>query len=101
MGGSTTSREGDKAPQWVHAIAGGLAGAVSRLAVGPLDVVKIRMQVQLEPITQGVNSKYTGIVQALKTIVREEGIQVCSPPNLRSCAFHAHSTYTTSGTSGT
>lgn len=76
MGGSTTSSGDSKAPKWVHAMAGGLAGAVSRLAVGPLDVVKIRMQVQLEPITRGVNSKYTGVIQALRTIVREEGIQV-------------------------
>ena len=76
MGGSTKSNGDSKAPKWAHAIAGGLAGAVSRLAVGPLDVVKIRMQVQLEPIAQGMNSKYTGIVQALRTIVREEGIQV-------------------------
>jgi solute carrier family 25 (mitochondrial thiamine pyrophosphate transporter), member 19 len=78
MGISARSSGDDKAQQWVHAAAGGLAGAVSRLVVGPLDVVKIRMQVQLEPIRQGANSKYYGVVQALSTIVREEGIQVRS-----------------------
>lgn len=77
MGVSTTSSGEDKAAsQSVHAIAGGLAGAVSRLVVGPLDVVKIRMQVQLEPIARGMNSKYTGVVQALRTILREEGVSV-------------------------
>ena len=60
----------------VDMVAGGLAGAVSRVVVGPLDVVKIRMQVQLEPIRAGATSKYTGITQALSTIAREEGIVV-------------------------
>jgi hypothetical protein len=78
MGGSSPSSGGDKGQQLVHAVAGGVAGAVSRLVVGPLDVVKIRMQVQLEPIRQAANSKYHGVVQALRTIVREEGIQVRS-----------------------
>jgi hypothetical protein len=66
----------DSVPQWVHAISGGFAGAMSRLVVGPLDVVKIRMQVQLEPIAHGMNSKYTGLRQALFSIFREEGLHV-------------------------
>ena len=69
------------------AIAGALAGAVARMVVGPLDVLKIRFQVQLEPIARAqggqaasMASKYTGLKQALATIAREEGIQVgCSP----------------------
>jgi hypothetical protein len=60
----------------LHAAAGGFAGACARFAVGPLDVVKIRMQVQLEPIKRGLNSKYTGLGQALRTIVQEEGVRV-------------------------
>lgn len=62
----------------LDAIAGALSGCIARVVVGPLDVVKIRFQVQLEPIGGHVNvarSKYTGLGQAFATIVREEGIQ--------------------------
>lgn len=63
------------------AIAGALSGCISRFAIGPLDVIKIRFQVQLEPIAAAVGksqSKYTGVLQALTTIVKEEGITVRS-----------------------
>ena len=59
------------------AVAGALSGAISRFVVGPLDVMKIRFQVQIEPIKSiGRRSKYTSMRQALVTIVKEEGIQV-------------------------
>ena len=61
------------------AIAGALSGCVSRFAVGPLDVLKIRFQIQIEPISTQFakrRPKYTGILQAFQTIVREEGITV-------------------------
>lgn len=63
--------------------AGALAGAVARFVVGPLDVIKIRFQVQLEPITAAgvTSSKYKSLAHAFKTIVKEEGIQVCFHPN--------------------
>lgn len=67
----------------VDATAGAIAGCAARFVVGPLDVIKIRFQVQLEPIAKraagldptSVVSKYTGLRQALTTIVKEEGIQ--------------------------
>ena len=70
----------------LDATAGALAGCISRLVIGPLDVLKIRFQVQLEPIGTAAQkaaarhaaSKYTGIGQALKVIAAEEGIQVGS-----------------------
>lgn len=79
-----------KARMLLDALAGSIAGAISRVCIGPLDVIKIRFQVQLEPIAEhGASgiiagskprvpslSKYTGLKQALTTIVREEGIQV-------------------------
>lgn len=70
----------------IDALAGALAGAASRFATGPFDVLKIRFQVQVEPITsrqspgassaEAVVSKYTGIKQAARLIVREEGVPV-------------------------
>ncbi len=64
----------------LSATAGALAGAVARFVVGPLDVIKIRFQVQLEPIANGAAtiSKYRSLRQAIVTIVKEEGIAVGS-----------------------
>ena len=44
----------EKAEVWQSATAGAVAGAVSRLLVSPLDVLKIRFQLQLEPISRQV-----------------------------------------------
>lgn len=85
MVGTTTDSKlscGNRAA--LDATAGAIAGAVARLVVNPLDVLKIRFQVQLEPISRGkastsaasVLSKYTGLRQAFVTIIKEEGIKV-------------------------
>ncbi len=67
----------------LDATAGAVAGCVQRFVVAPLDVIKIRFQVQVEPVARGaatvsaLPSKYTSVLQAAITIVREEGIKVC------------------------
>jgi len=68
-----------------EAVSGAIAGCVARLCTGPLDVIKIRFQVQIEPISSAKNvatplmksaaSKYTSFHQALISIIREEGVQ--------------------------
>ncbi|KAL7144483.1 hypothetical protein ABFS83_07G015400 [Erythranthe nasuta] len=66
----------------IDASAGAISGGISRTVTSPLDVIKIRFQVQLEPTTQWAllrrdaygPSKYTGMVQASKDILREEGL---------------------------
>ncbi|XP_051130749.1 mitochondrial thiamine diphosphate carrier 2-like isoform X2 [Andrographis paniculata] len=66
----------------IDASAGAISGAVQRTVTSPLDVIKIRFQVQLEPTTRWVmlrrdaysSSKYTGMLQAAKDIFREEGL---------------------------
>ncbi|KAK9139389.1 hypothetical protein Scep_009070 [Stephania cephalantha] len=66
----------------INATAGAISGAVSRTVTSPLDVIKIRFQVQLEPTSSWAlqrrqlygSSKYTGILQATKDILKEEGL---------------------------
>jgi solute carrier family 25 thiamine pyrophosphate transporter 19 len=72
----------------LDAAAGALSGAISRFLVGPLDVVKIRFQVQLEPISLQASAltkrppHYHGFLHAFRTIVAEEGIKVRGPAQL-------------------
>lgn len=54
------------------AFAGGASGAFTRAVAQPLDVLKIRFQLQLEPIGKG--SKYSSVLQAIGSIVKEEGV---------------------------
>ncbi|CAA7406036.1 unnamed protein product [Spirodela intermedia] len=66
----------------IDATAGAISGGISRSVTSPLDVIKIRFQVQLEPTSSWAfprgdfyrPSKYTGILQATKDIFREEGL---------------------------
>ena len=94
LAASSSSREEDRrdsrrAPPstFTQAMAGAFAGMVSRVAVAPLDVVKIQMQVQVEPVgfsglnanaaatATGGGGKYRGIAQCARTILREEGLR--------------------------
>lgn len=66
----------------IDTTAGLIAGGISRTVTSPLDVIKIRFQVQLEPTTSWAlvrrnlsePSKYTGMFQATRDIFREEGL---------------------------
>uniref|UniRef100_A0A182K0P9 Mitochondrial thiamine pyrophosphate carrier n=1 Tax=Anopheles christyi TaxID=43041 RepID=A0A182K0P9_9DIPT len=56
-------------------LAGGLTGCITRFICQPLDVLKIRLQLQVEPIRAGSShSKYRSITQSVACIYREEGL---------------------------
>lgn len=67
----TTSDAGtqrQRTPPAVTAIAGGIAGLTSRFTIAPLDVIKIRLQLQSRPTT------YRGALHAGRTILAKEGL---------------------------
>ncbi|OAD58648.1 Mitochondrial thiamine pyrophosphate carrier [Eufriesea mexicana] len=57
-----------------HAVAGATSGFVTRFLCQPFDVVKIRFQLQVEPIANHHVSKYRSLLQAFYIIFKEEGI---------------------------
>ncbi|XP_005998293.1 mitochondrial thiamine pyrophosphate carrier [Latimeria chalumnae] len=58
------------------AVAGSASGMVTRAMISPLDVIKIRFQLQIEQLSpQNPRAKYYGILQASRLILAEEGIK--------------------------
>eukprot|EP00736_Rhodelphis_marinus_P014462 Rmarinus@m.25968 len=57
---------------FLHLAAGGVAGAISRTAVAPLERVKITMQVQH---VKAGPPKYTGVFQGIFRMYREDGVR--------------------------
>ncbi|XP_054134614.1 mitochondrial thiamine pyrophosphate carrier [Melozone crissalis] len=57
------------------AVAGSASGLVTRVLVSPLDVLKIRFQLQIEQLSsRNPTAKYHGMLQAVQRIFREEGL---------------------------
>ncbi|KAK1946472.1 Mitochondrial thiamine diphosphate carrier 1 [Phytophthora citrophthora] len=58
------------------AFAGAVSGGVTRLVAAPLDLLKIRFQVQPTPVAGGhAEAKYANILQAVRSIYAEEGLR--------------------------
>ncbi|XP_046844474.1 mitochondrial thiamine pyrophosphate carrier-like [Xenia sp. Carnegie-2017] len=61
-----------------YALAGAVSGITTRLLLQPLDVVKIRLQLQVDPLKQirseQYRRKYRGLLQSLSRIASEEGL---------------------------
>lgn len=57
-----------------YALAGALSGVFTRATCQPLDVLKIRFQLQVEPLKRTHQSKYWGLFHATNTIIKEEGV---------------------------
>ncbi|KAK9502720.1 hypothetical protein O3M35_011434 [Rhynocoris fuscipes] len=59
-----------------YGVAGAVAGIVTRFLTQPLDVLKIRFQLQVEPVRRSsAISKYKALLQATGTILKEEGVK--------------------------
>ncbi|KAI3359249.1 hypothetical protein L3Q82_002769 [Scortum barcoo] len=76
------------------ALAGSAAGMVTRALISPLDVLKIRFQLQIERVSsQRPEGKYCGLLQASRCIHSEEGLSAFwkghIPAQLLSIAFGA------------
>lgn len=56
---------------WTHAVAGSFAGLASVSVSHPLEVIKLRLQVQ--DGTHNINQKYTGTLDAFSKVLRTEG----------------------------
>ncbi|XP_071390630.1 mitochondrial thiamine pyrophosphate carrier [Centroberyx affinis] len=76
------------------ALAGSCAGMVTRALISPLDVIKIRFQLQIERVSsQRPEGKYWGLFQASRCILTEEGLSAFwkghTPAQLLSVCFGA------------
>ncbi|CAH1795655.1 unnamed protein product [Owenia fusiformis] len=70
-----------------HAISGAVSGVITRAMCQPLDVIKIRFQLQTEPISKAPKSKYYSIRQSFRSIIREEGYQALWKGHLTAQLF--------------
>lgn len=68
-------KQHEKLTQFDFAFAGGASGCITRATCQPLDVLKIRFQLQVEPISHKSIAKYRSIYQAVYLITKEEGIK--------------------------
>uniref|UniRef100_A0A158PAZ2 MFS domain-containing protein n=1 Tax=Angiostrongylus cantonensis TaxID=6313 RepID=A0A158PAZ2_ANGCA len=55
--------------------AGLASGIATRMIIQPLDVLKIRFQLQEEPIHGQSSGKYKGLLQSIRLISQEEGVR--------------------------
>lgn len=75
-------------------IAGGVAGLVSRFCIAPLDVVKIRLQLQPHSLSDPISCDgikgptYKGIFPTLRAIAKQEGIRALWKGNIPAEAMY-------------
>lgn len=75
-------------------VAGGVAGLVSRFCIAPLDVVKIRLQLQPHSLSDPVSYRgvdgpiYKGAFSTIRAIARQEGIRALWKGNIPAEALY-------------
>ena len=55
-------------------VAGAFSGCVTRALTQPLDCSKVRLQLQVEPVAAVTGARYSGTIQTLFAIFRDEGL---------------------------
>lgn len=77
---AVTQRTPEPDGGWRDMLAGGISGGITRMLIAPLDVIKIRFQVQTAQNLRGITHlsyyHYTGIIDSIRTIMRQEGFLV-------------------------
>lgn len=61
-------------PMWARILAGGSAGAAASAFANPTDVIKVRLQADGRLVAMGEKPRYTGTMDAIRRITREEGL---------------------------
>jgi len=93
-----SSAPAERLEPWKDLLAGAVAGCASRFAVAPLDVLKIRFQLQHEQrVLQAwglgdapaVHARYTSVSQAFGRIIKEEGWTALYKGNVPALAMVA------------
>lgn len=73
VGGNPEYINGRELSALEYSEAGIISGLFTRAIIQPLDVLKIRFQLQEEPLRGKRKGKYTGVRQSIKLIISEEG----------------------------
>uniref|UniRef100_A0A7N5JFW7 Solute carrier family 25 member 19 n=1 Tax=Ailuropoda melanoleuca TaxID=9646 RepID=A0A7N5JFW7_AILME len=100
MVGYDPKADGRSISSFEVAVAGSVSGLVTRVMVSPLDVIKIRFQLQIERLSRSdPSAKYYGILQAGRQILQEEGLAAFwkghVPAQLLSIGYGAVQVYKT------
>ncbi|XP_040378998.1 mitochondrial uncoupling protein 3 isoform X1 [Oryza brachyantha] len=72
---STFACGGREAGLLEKALAGGVSGIVAQVVASPADLIKVRMQADSRLLSQGIQPRYTGILDAFTEIIRTEGFR--------------------------
>ncbi|CAI5720694.1 unnamed protein product [Hyaloperonospora brassicae] len=84
--------ETDGLPAHYTLTSAALAGATASFLTNPLDLIKLRLQVQRAYATKAAPAAYRGIVDGLTQVIRTEGVLALYKGSGARVAFHAPST---------
>ncbi|KAH7482494.1 hypothetical protein PRIC1_006884 [Phytophthora ramorum] len=84
--------EVDELPAQYTLASAAVAGATASFLTNPLDLIKLRLQVQRAYVTEGSPAAYRGIVDGLTQVIRTEGVLALYKGAGARVAFHAPST---------